>query len=207
MLRPIAKSYDRIMRSMEEGCLSEWRGELLVPLSGKVLEIGAGTGRSLPAYPPSVTSLTLAEPDRHMRRQLERAVLAYGTHVDVIASPAEHLPFDAGTFDAVVSSLVLCSVKDQTSVLQEVHRLLRPGGQFVFLEHVAAHDRPRRLRGQRAIEPFWRLIAGNCHLTRSTDEAIASSGFTIVALERASLRGAPPFIRPSIRGVATPTAA
>src|SRR5580700_525149 len=120
MLRPVAKSYDRIMRGMEEAGLSEWRRELLAPLSGRVLEIGAGTGRSLTSYPPGVTSLTLAEPDKHMRTLLEQAVLAHGAQVEVIAAPAEHLPFEAGTFDAVVSSLVLCSVKDQATVLREV---------------------------------------------------------------------------------------
>jgi ubiquinone/menaquinone biosynthesis C-methylase UbiE len=92
MLRPVAKSYDRIMRGMEEAGLSEWRRELLAPLSGRVLEIGAGTGRSLTSYPPGVTSLTLAEPDKHMRTLLEQAVLAHGAQVEVIAAPAEHLP-------------------------------------------------------------------------------------------------------------------
>jgi ubiquinone/menaquinone biosynthesis C-methylase UbiE len=203
MLKPIAKSYDRIMRGMEEGGLSVWRTELLQTLSGKVLEIGAGTGRSLSSYPDTVTSLTLTEPDKNMRAQLERTVEGDGRDVRVIDSSAEALPFPDGTFDAVVSSLVLCSVRDQASVLKEVHRVLRPNGTFVFVEHVAAMDKPHRLKWQRRVEPMWRLIAGNCHLTRNTEETIRSSGFDVVAIERASLRGAPPFIRPSIRGRAT----
>jgi ubiquinone/menaquinone biosynthesis C-methylase UbiE len=204
VLKPIARSYDRVMRGMEEAGLTEWRAELLAPLSGKVLEIGAGTGRSLAMYPPAVTSLTLAEPDRHMRTQLRERVAGQGRAADVIDAPAESLPFADATFDAVVSSLVLCSVRNQAPVLGEVRRVLRPGGHFVFVEHMAAEDRPRRLKWQRRIEPLWRLLAGNCHLTRSTEEAIADAGFEVVAIERASLRGAPPFIRPSIRGSATP---
>lgn len=204
MLKPVAMSYDRMMRSVEEGGLTQWRGELLASLSGNVLEIGAGTGRSLPSYPVSVTSLTLAEPDKNMRSQLERVAAAHARAIDIIDAPTEHLPFPDATFDAVVSSLVLCSVRDQARVLREVRRVLRPAGTFVFIEHVAAKDRPHRLKWQRRIEPVWKLLVGNCHLTRDTEGAVTSSGFNVVDIERTSMRGAPPFIRPTIRGRATP---
>jgi ubiquinone/menaquinone biosynthesis C-methylase UbiE len=202
MLKPVAALYDRIMRPIEDGCLADWRGQLLAPLSGRVLEIGAGTGKSLPAYPSAVTSLTLAEPDRHMRALLRREVESRGVEADIVDAPAEHLPFPDGSFNAVVSSLVLCSVNDQADVLKEIRRVLAPEGRFVFVEHVAATNRPRRLKWQRRIEPVWRRLVGNCHLTRSTEDAIASCGFTLIDIERESLRGAPPFIRPSIRGTA-----
>jgi ubiquinone/menaquinone biosynthesis C-methylase UbiE len=202
MLKPIANSYDRIMQGMEDAGLTELRRQLLAPLSGRVLEIGAGTGRSVPLYPDTVTELTLAEPDRHMRARLEDAVGRQPRSITIDHSPGEHLGFPDDSFDAVVCSLVLCSVRDQGAVLREIRRVLTPGGQFVFIEHVAATDRPRRLFGQRALQPLWRLLAGNCHLTRYTDDAIAAAGFTITEMERASLRAAPPFIRPSIRGVA-----
>jgi ubiquinone/menaquinone biosynthesis C-methylase UbiE len=204
MLKPIAMSYDRVMHRMEEAGLGQWRAELLGTLSGDVLEIGAGTGTSLASYPAAVTSLTLVEPDRHMRSQLEKAVAAHGGDVQLVSARAENLPLPDASFDAVVSSLVLCSVGDQAAVLGEIKRVLRPGGRFVFVEHVAATDRPRRLKWQRRLEPLWKRLVGNCHLTRNTEEAITSSGFELVAIERGSLRGAPPLIRPSIRGTATP---
>jgi ubiquinone/menaquinone biosynthesis C-methylase UbiE len=207
MLKPVAMSYDRIMRGVEEGGLAAWRSELLSSLSGSVLEIGAGTGRSLPSYPGAVTLLTLAEPDPNMSTQLQRAVAAMpamAPTVSVIDAPAEQLPFPDATFDAVVSSLVLCSVRDQANVLREIRRVLRPDGRFVFIEHVAATDRPRRLKWQHRIEPIWKLLVGNCHLTRPTEEAITSGGFVLQSVTRDSMRGAPPFVRPTIRGVARP---
>jgi ubiquinone/menaquinone biosynthesis C-methylase UbiE len=200
LLKPIAMMYDRIMRGAEEGCLTQWRTEILGTLSGTVLEIGAGTGRSLSSYPDSVTSLTLAEPDPNMRSQLVRVLAASGRSAEIVEAPAEHLPFPDATFDAVVSSLVLCSVHDQSSVLKEVHRVLRPHGQLAFIEHVAAQDRPQRLKWQRRVEPIWRPLMGNCHLTRNTEDAIVSNGFELVSVERTSMRGAMPVIRPTIRG-------
>jgi ubiquinone/menaquinone biosynthesis C-methylase UbiE len=206
MLKPIAKSYDRVMRGVEEGGLATWRSELLASLSGHVLEIGAGTGRSLPSYPDTVTELTLAEPDRHMRSQLERAVAEYplSRPIALIDASAEQLPFPDATFHAVVSSLVLCSVRNQAKALQEIRRVLRPDGRFVFIEHVAAMDRPKRLKWQHRVEPIWRLVAGNCHLTRETEAAITNSGFEVQSVTRESMRAAPPFVRPTIRGVAVP---
>ena len=204
MIKPIAYSYDRFMAGVEEGGLGRWRNELFAPLSGQVLEVGAGTGRSLGSYPGAVTSLTLVEPDRHMRAQLERAVAQRGRPARVVDAPGESLPFPDAAFDAVVCSLVLCSVHNPGAVLGEIRRVLRPNGRFVFIEHVAATDRPRRLRWQRRIEPLWRRLAGNCHLTRSTEAAITEAGFRFTTLEHASMRKAPPFVRPTIRGVAAP---
>lgn len=206
MLKPIAKSYDRFMRGAEEACLTGWRTELLSTLSGAVLEIGAGTGRSLSSYPEAVDPLTLTEPDAHMRAILMGAVAAGSRTAEVIDAPAESLPFPDAHFDAVVCSLVLCSVRQQEPVLREIRRVLRPNGQFVFIEHVAARDRPKRLRWQRRIEPVWRPLMGNCHLTRNTEAAIDTNGFTIAEIERASMRGALPFVRPTIRGRAVPMA-
>jgi ubiquinone/menaquinone biosynthesis C-methylase UbiE len=206
VLKPMAMLYDRFMRSAEEGCLTEWRHELLGSLHGDVLEIGAGTGRSLIAYPVTLTSLTLVEPDRHMRSQLDAKMHAHGAPADVVDGEAESLPFPDASFDAVVSSLVLCSVHQQDTVLREVRRVLRPGGRFVFIEHVAATDRPDRLKWQRRLEPGWRRMAGNCHLTRDTETAIRSAGFELGECERASMRGALPIIRPTIRGFAVPAA-
>src|SRR5689334_6732321 len=130
-----AAFYDRFMRGSEEACLAQWRAELLAGLSGAVLEIGAGTGATLPAYPPAVTRLVLAEPDPHMRRKL--AAKAAG-RAEVSDASAESLPFPAESFDAVVCSLVLCSVDNQLAALERIRRVLKPGGRLVFLEHVVA---------------------------------------------------------------------
>jgi ubiquinone/menaquinone biosynthesis C-methylase UbiE len=106
------------------------------------------------------------------------------------------------SFDAVVSTLVLCSVPDLNAALAEVIRVLRPGGRFLFLEHVAADRNPTRLKWQRRVEPVWKRVAGNCHLTRRTEQAMLAVGFQIERIERESMRKATPLARPSIRGAA-----
>jgi ubiquinone/menaquinone biosynthesis C-methylase UbiE len=203
MLKVAARFYDRLMAGVEEAGLGAWRAELLAPLHGSVLEVGAGTGRNINLYPAAVTTLILAEPDRHMRALLHRAVEASPIQGSVVDAAAERLPFDDACFDAVVSTLVLCSVADQLDALAEIRRVLRPGGTFVFIEHVAAQNRPRRVRWQHRIEPCWRLMAGNCHLTRDTEAAIGLARLEITEIERSSMRKAPPVVRPTIRGRAT----
>jgi ubiquinone/menaquinone biosynthesis C-methylase UbiE len=194
----MAAVYDRFMRVSEEACLGRWRAELLRELSGEVLEVGAGTGSTLGLYPKAVTRLVMAEPDPHMRRKLAEK---RGT-IEISDAPAEKLPFDEASFDAVVCSLVLCSVRDQAAALAELARVLRPGGRLVFLEHVAADGKPDRLKWQGRIEPVWKHLMGNCHLTRRTEAAIAAAGLDIESIQRESIRKALPIVRPSIRGVA-----
>jgi ubiquinone/menaquinone biosynthesis C-methylase UbiE len=195
--------YDRFMRQSEQACLERWRGELLHDLSGSVLEVGAGTGATLAHYPAAVSRLVLCEPDPHMRRKLQAraAALAPG-RIEVVDCPAQALAFPAGSFDAVVSSLVLCSVPDQNAALADIRRVLKPGGRLVFLEHVAADSNPPRLKWQKRVEPVWKHLMGNCHLTRRTEAAILAAGFRIERVERESIRKAMPLVRPSIRGVA-----
>ena len=204
MGRMMAALYDRMMRGTEEACLGEWRTGLVGDLEGEVLEVGAGTGLNLPLYPASVTRLVMSEPDPHMRLKLERkAASEPGPRVEVIDASLEELPVSADSFDVVVATLVLCSVPDLDQALAEIYRVLRPGGKFVFLEHVAAEDRPRRLKWQHRVEPFWKWFAGNCHLTRSTEAAIAAAGFEIDDIERDSMRRSMPLVEATIRGVAT----
>jgi ubiquinone/menaquinone biosynthesis C-methylase UbiE len=194
----MAAVYDRFMKVSEEACLGRWRADLLRDLSGEVLEVGAGTGSTLGLYPKAVTRLVMAEPDPHMRRKL---LEKRGT-IEVSDAPAEKLPFDQASFDAVVCSLVLCSVRDQAAALAEIARVLRPGGRLLFLEHVAADGKPERLKWQGRIEPLWKHLMGNCHLTRRTEAAIAAAGLDIETIQRESIRKALPIVRPSIRGVA-----
>jgi len=203
MGRLIAAVYDRLTRASEEACLQEWRAGLLRYLEGDVLEVGAGTGLNLPHYPRSLTRLVLSEPDRHMRTKLSERVRAAGRdRVEVLDASLEQLPLADAAFDAVVGTLVLCSVPSLDQAVAEIHRVLRPEGRFVFLEHVAAEDRPRRLKWQRRVEPFWKRISGNCHLSRKTEEAIRAAGFGILEVRRESMRKAWPLVRPTVRGVA-----
>jgi SAM-dependent methyltransferase len=198
-----AALYDRLTQASEAACLQGWRTELLRDLTGQVLEVGAGTGLNLPCYPPAMTRLVLSEPDPHMRRKLSEKVRVLGLdRVEVLDASLEDLALPAEAFDAVVGTLVLCSVRRLDRALEEIHRVLKPGGRFLFLEHVAAEDRPRRLRWQRRMEPLWKRLAGGCHLTRRTAAAIVAAGFAIEQLRRESMRKAWPLVRPTIRGVA-----
>jgi ubiquinone/menaquinone biosynthesis C-methylase UbiE len=203
MSRFVAAIYDRFMEASEVACLGEWRRALLADLRGDVLEIGAGTGANQPYYPDALRSLTLTEPDAHMRRRLTEACARTPERpVTVLDAPATALPVASASLDVVVGTLVLCTVPDPQAVLAEVVRVLRPGGRFVYLEHVAAWDNPGRLRWQRALEPAWRVVADGCHLTRPTGDLIREAGLVVEAETRESMRKALPWVRPSVRGVA-----
>lgn len=202
MSRLMASVYNLLMAHAEQRCLRSWRNELFSTISGDVLEVGGGTGLSLSCYPDTVQSLTMAEPDPAMRRKLLKAVQHASFKTEVIATTAEATQLSSRRFDAVVFSLVLCSVQDPLQALNEAHRILKPSGRLYFLEHVAAPAGSTSLRWQKRIEPFWRRLAGNCHLTRQTEQAIVDSGFSIESIQYQTLHPAPFFVRPSIRGIA-----
>jgi len=198
----MAAVYDRMLTKCEVAGLAGWRRDLLAPLTGTVAEIGAGTGLNLRHYPATVERLVLVEPDPHMRRRLVPKVAEAGHAfpVEVVDSGAERLPFTDGEVDVVVSTLVLCSVPDHRAALAEAHRVLRPGGRLAYLEHVAAVENPKRHTWQRRLEPVQKLVAGNCHLTRTTDQDILAAGFEPEEERRESMRGAPPMVRVTVRG-------
>ncbi len=197
-----APFYDGFMRKSEEACVREWRRALLADVGGDVLDLGAGTGANLP-FLSRDARVVAAEPDPAMSKQLRLRARELNLSVDVVTTDAEALPFASESFDTVVSTLVLCTVRDPERALAEAKRVLRPGGRLVFLEHVAAED-PGRYRLQRWLEPVWTPLAGGCHVTRRTHESIERAGFTIESLQRESMRKAVPIVRPSIRGVARP---
>jgi ubiquinone/menaquinone biosynthesis C-methylase UbiE len=185
--------YDAVMAGPEAAGLTRWRRELVGDLTGDVLEIGAGTGLNVPHYGPGAR-LTLLEPDPSMRARLaERA----GDHT-VVDGAAEALPFPDARFDAVVSGLVLCSVTDLGASLAEIRRVLRPGGRFVFIEHVVS-DVGWVRAGQHLVEPLWKVAARGCHLTRDTGAALVQAGFEVDDVVRERL---PNGGLPAIRGVA-----
>jgi len=199
----MAHFYDRVMKQSEKACLIEWRRALLENVSGGVLEVGAGTGASLSLYPTTIDRIVFSEPDPHMRTQLSDRVGAAGSgSAEVSDGSLESLPFANGEFDFVACMLVLCSVPDLNHALGEIRRVLAPEGRLVFMEHVAAENRPDRLRWQQRLEPLWKRVSGNCHLTRRTEQAILDGGFVIEQIQRESMRKSIPITRPTIRGVA-----
>ncbi len=200
-----ARIYDRAVAPAEEACFQAWRADLLAGLAGTVVEVGAGTGANLAHYPAAVERLVLTEPTPQMlvrlRGRLDR--VDPSIDVEVHRAAAASLPLGDDEADAVVATLVLCSVPDQAAALAEARRVLRPGGRLVYLEHVAAEDRPDRLRWQRRLDHVWPHLVGGCHLTRRTESAIADAGFALGEVTHESARKASPVVRPTIRGRAT----
>lgn len=206
--RFFAAIYDRIMASTEEAGLAEMRAELLGSAQGRTLELGAGTGVNLPHYPPSVSELVATEPDPHMARRLRARAEAEQegpAAVEVVETPAESLPFDDDSFDTVVSTLCLCTVRDQQAVLDEVSRVLRAQGRFLYLEHVRGED-PRLARWQDRLERPWGWLAAGCHPNRATARAIEAAGLVSQESRGGKIPKAPPIVRPLIRGEARPGA-
>lgn len=201
----MATFYDLVMRRTEATCLGQWRQELLQSLAGEVLEIGAGTGVNLDSYPDTVTRLVLSEPDRHMRNRIKRKLAVIPIDHDVIAAPAEALPFPDQSFDAVVATLVLCSVEHPEESLAELHRVLKPGGKLALIEHVGASSHTTLYQWQKRIEPFWKKCVGNCHLTRDTLAALQAGRFDCKNLQQDHMRGAVALVAPIIRGIAKKT--
>ncbi len=198
----IAKSYDYAMRSTEKRCLQGWRKELLAQAHGDLLEIGAGTGVNLPHYPDHVNRIILSEPDSHMRKQLQRETDQFQQQrLNITPWGADSIEMPDGSFDTIVSTLVLCSVPNLETSLNEIYRLLRPNGILLFLEHVIS-DHPATRTLQHRIEPIWGFCAGNCHLTRDTATAILATGLKIEQLTEAPMTGAPAFVQRTIRGSA-----
>lgn len=155
------------------------RRSLLRELTGSVLEIGAGTGANFADYAPGIRWIGL-EPNHRRRRRLAAAAIAHGHHEPILTVAAEEIPLPARSVDAVVSTIVLCSVTDQDRCLAEIARVLRPGGRFVFAEHVAAPAGTWLYRGQRLIAPFSRRFDGGCDPSRRTWTSIERAPFRAV---------------------------
>lgn len=160
------------------------RRRALDGLAGTVVEVGAGDGANFAFYPDTVEQVVAVEPEPYLRARAAEAAAAYPV-VGVVDGTAERLPIADGTADAVVFTLVLCTVNDQVQALAEARRVLRPGGELRVLEHVMAHE-PGPLRSvQRALDAtFWPLLAGGCHCARDTVGAVEGAGFGFESLER-----------------------
>ena len=195
-----AMTYDRMMGKTEEAGVRDMRKRLLADAKGRVLEIGSGTGANVPWYGPEVESLTMTEPSTPMVRRLERRLTELGSAATVLRAPAEDLPFESGTFDVAVSTLVLCGVDDQPRALRELRRVLRPGGALLFFEHVRAED-AKRARQQDKMNWLNRIVV-RCDCNRPTLASIERAGFTVTTLEHTTFPKAPAFVSPVIIGVA-----
>jgi ubiquinone/menaquinone biosynthesis C-methylase UbiE len=196
----MAPVYDRFTHKTEEAGLREMRQSLVGEASGRVLEVGAGTGLNLPHYAESVESLVLTEPQSPMLRRLRDKAREQAPNAELRQAPAEELPFEDESFDTVVSTLVLCGA-DQEESLGEVRRVLRPGGRLLFLEHVRSEDDPDLGRFQDRMNWLNRLVVG-CDCNRRTLAAIEQAGFTVSKVEHKLLPEAPKFTRPLIVGEA-----
>jgi SAM-dependent methyltransferase len=165
----------------------EHRRELLAGLSGRVVEIGAGNGLNFPHYPPQVEEVVAVEPEAYLRERAREAAAEVAVAIRVLDGLAERVPLDDGSADAGVVSLVLCSVPSQAAALAELRRVLRPGGELRFYEHVRG-DAPGLARLQRAADVVWPHLAGGCHTHRDTPRAIERAGFAIETCRRFSFR-------------------
>jgi ubiquinone/menaquinone biosynthesis C-methylase UbiE len=195
----IAAAFYDFMGSRVERELGPKRARVLGHARGQVLEIGAGTGFNIAHYPPAVDEVVLTEPSPAMRVRAGRRAQELDRRVRVIEASAERLPFEDGEFDTVVSTLVLCTVGDQERALSEIRRVLKPGGSFLFLEHVRSDD-PRRARWQDRLERPWGMMAMGCHPNRATLERIEAAGFAVEELEHGELPKSPPIVRPMVSG-------
>ena len=197
-----AACYDRMLASIEKKVLGRRRAELLGGLTGRVHDVGAGTGVNIP-YFTAASTVVLAEPDGAMRSKMDAKIGKASVPVETSGAPAEKLPFPDESFDAAVCTLVLCTVPDPEQALSEIHRVLRPGGTLVVLEHVEAPGEAKLHRWQHRIGRVWTKMAAGCVLTRDTATTVEKAGFTFSSLERfRELPGVMP-ISPMIQGVAT----
>ena len=199
--RLFAALYDSMLAGVERAGLAAHRKALLNTAAGRVIEIGAGTGANLPHYVDGVSELVLCEPVEPMARRLERKLAAGARPVRVVRAPAEQLPVESGRFDVAVSTLVLCTVDDPQRSLAELHRVLKPGGRLLFIEHVRATE-VRLARWQDRLNFIQKRVGQGCNCNRDTVANITGAGFIVSDIVHDRLRNVPPIIRPLVVGSA-----
>ena len=177
--------YRRSQRTASERGEDEHRRRVLEGLTGRVIELGAGDGANFELYPPEVDEVIAIEPEHHLRAFAEEAAQAAGIKVAVLPGFADDLPLENESVDAVVASLVLCTVPDPAAALRELYRIVRPGGELRFYEHVHAHSQPLRAVLEVAYRTrIWPTVAGGCNPTRETGKAIEAAGFQVEQCDR-----------------------
>jgi ubiquinone/menaquinone biosynthesis C-methylase UbiE len=182
-----ARCYGWLSTGIEKAGVGDHRRQLLAGLSGSVLEIGAGNGLNFAHYPRTVARVVAVEPEPHLRAVAEGAAARADVPITVTDGTAEHIPAGDGEYDAVVATLMLCSVRDPAIALAEMYRVLRPGGELRFMEHVFA-EAPGVQRIQRLADATcWPMCFGGCHTSRDTVSAITAAGFSVRDLVRYQL--------------------
>lgn len=176
-----------------------YKRRLFADLQGTVIELGAGSGANFAFFPAGIHWVGI-EPNIHMHERLRASAQHYGYAADIRAYEGERLPFADASADAVVSTLVMCSVTDPAVVLREILRVLRPGGRFAFVEHVASPEGSRNRRVQNFVQPVWGFVGDGCHVNRDTAAAIRQAGFARVSIE--SFSTPLPIASPHIAGAA-----
>jgi ubiquinone/menaquinone biosynthesis C-methylase UbiE len=200
-----ARFYAWISPRMERAGMAPLRQALLEGLRGEVIEVGAGNGLTFPHYPKSVTRLVAVEPDQYLRRLAQEAAADAPVPVEVVDGHAENIPAADGAFHAGVVSLVLCSVSDPEKAVDELARVVRPGGQVRFLEHVRAAT-AGAARVQRLLDAtVWPRLGGGCHTSRDPVATFERAGFTLDSLTRMRFPDGPVTLptTPHVLGVAT----
>ncbi len=194
--------FDRLSRMME-GEVGPYRDELLAGLSGQVVEVGAGNGINFSHYPAEVEHVLALEPEPYMRAKARVAAVTAKIPVTVHDATADSLPARTGSADAAIASLVLCTVADSTAALAELRRVLKPGGELRFLEHVRAEG-PGKAGLQRTLDRsgLWPLVGGGCHCARDTVAAIRGAGFTVTTVRSINLGPAWAVTNPHVLGAA-----
>ncbi|TDC30479.1 SAM-dependent methyltransferase [Micromonospora sp. 15K316] len=179
-----ARVFERASVAMDRAGGARHRHRLVTGLHGLVVEVGAGNGRNFAHYPQTVTRVLAVEPEARLRAAAREAAAGAPVPVTVTDGLAEALPLADGVADALVASLVLCSVADQAGALSEAYRVVRPGGQLRFFEHVRSRSSGLR-RVQRVVDATcWPLLCGGCHTGRDTLTAIGDAGFVVTELDR-----------------------
>jgi ubiquinone/menaquinone biosynthesis C-methylase UbiE len=192
-----ARMYRKAAARADQRGGTEHRKRLLAGLKGTIAEVGAGHGLNFTHYPSEVSEVIAFEPEANLRSDAEAAARSAPVPVTVKAGVAEHLPLEDESVDAVIASLVLCSVPEQAHALAEMRRVVRPGGELRFYEHVVPLRHPKRALLQLADHSgFWPALAGGCHPARDTVAAIQQAGFSVESCERFDFRASA--IEPSV---------
>jgi len=179
----LARIYDTVLAPTERAGVRDQRRRMMEGVTGKVLEIAAGTGLNVPLYPPTADEVHAVEPDRHMLARLVGRAKESSVPLHLYQGDAENLPFVDAAFDAAIIAFALCTIPDPIRALDEVHRVVRPGGVLRFLEHVRSqHD--RTARWQDRINPLWGRVAGGCRLNQPTVEILEATEWEIDDLWR-----------------------
>ncbi len=178
--------------SMQSKTVTAERARFLPMASGRVLEVGIGSGLNIPFYSSNIETLCGVDPSRELLKMARKRVAGAPFPVELIECSSESIPAEDKTFDTVVTTWTLCTIPNAVMALREMHRVLKPGGQLLFIEHGWSPD-ARVLVWQNRLTPVWRRLGGGCNLNRKIDDLILEAGFRIIRLESGYSQGPKPF--------------